>query len=317
MPKLLIFLTLPEAVRRQYCEKIAAKFPDVDLQLVSTSEEASKAIADAHMLITFGAMMRDDVFQRATSLKWVHALGTGVDGIADAPSLPKDVIITSTRGIHGVPMSEMAFLLMLALSRDFPRTVRAQAASRWERWPAKLLSGKTAGILGVGLIAEDLAPRCKAFGMTVIGISETERAVPGIDRFVARDQLDDAVSRIDYLIVLVPYGPDTHHLVGARTFTAMKPSGYLINIARGGVVDEKALVEALNAGEIAGAALDTFVEEPLPPHHPLWSTPNTIITPHLGGFCDVYVDNALPQFETNLRHFLDGNLERMINTHAR
>ncbi len=97
----------------------------------------------------------------------------------------------------------------------------------------------------------------------------------------------------------------------------MKPDAYLVNVARGGVVDEDALVDALNTGEIAGAALDPFVEAPLPPDNPLWKTPNTIITPHLGGFCDVYVENALPQFETNLRHFLDGETDRLVNLEAR
>ena len=317
MSKLLIFLALPEHVRVQYGNKIAPKFPELKIQTVGSRDEACEAIEDADFLLTFGAMMRDEVFQGAKSLKWVHALGTGVDGIVDSPSLAKDVIVSSTRGIHGVAMSEMAFLLMLALSRDFPRTIHAQDQCKWERWPAKLLDKKTAGILGVGLIAEEMAPRCKAFGMTVIGISETERDVPGIDRFCARRALNEVVPELDYLIVLVPYTKETHRLVNAETFKAMKPTAYLVNIARGGVVDEDALAEALNAGEIAGAALDTFVEEPLPADHPLWKTPNTIITPHLGGFCDVYVENALPQFETNLRHFLDGETDRMINVETR
>ena len=125
------------------------------------------------------------------------------------------------------------------------------------------------------------------------------------------------MEEIDYLIVLAPYTPETHSLVNAETFKAMKPTAYLINIARGGVVDEDALVDALNQGQIGGAALDTFVEEPLPSDHPLWKTPNTIITPHLGGFNDVYVKHALPQFETNLRCFLGGEPDRMINLESR
>lgn len=317
MSKLLIFLALPEHVRVQYGQKIGPKFPGLEIQTVGSAEEAVEAIEDADFLLTFGAMMRDEVFSRARRLKWVHALGTGVDGITDQPSLGAGVIVSSTRGIHGVPMSEIAFLLMLALSRDFPRTIHAQDGCKWDRWPARLLDAKTAGILGVGLIAEALAPRCKAFGMTVIGISETAREVPGIDRFRTRSQLNEAVAEIDYLIVLVPYTAETDCLVDAATFEAMKPDAYLINIARGGVVDEDALAAALNRGEIAGAALDTFVHEPLPPDNPLWKTPNTIITPHLGGFCDVYVENALPQFETNLRHFLAGETGRMINLETR
>jgi phosphoglycerate dehydrogenase-like enzyme len=255
MPKLLIFLTLPAHVRVQYGARIAPKFPGVEVQTVATRAEAAEAIGDSDFLLTFGAMMGDEVFHGAKSLKWVHALGTGVDGITDSPSLGEGVIVSSTRGIHGVAMSEMAFLLMLGLSRDFSRTIHLQDAGKWERWPAKLLDNKTAGILGVGLIAEELAPRCKAFGMNVIGISETERDVPGIDRFYPRRALNECAAEIDYLVVLVPYTEATHNLVNAKTFRAMKPTAYLINIARGGVVDEDALVDALKGGEIAGAAL--------------------------------------------------------------
>ena len=317
MAKLLIFLTLPERIRNQYRDKIQHKFPALDIAVAGNREEAAEAIIDADILITFGAMMRDEMYQPAINLKWVQALGTGVDNIVDMPSLGKDVIVSSIRGIHGIPMSEMAFLLMLALSRDFPRTIHAQDSSSWERWPAKLLDNKTAGILGVGLIAEELAPRCKAFGMEVIGISQTEREVPGIDRFVTRDTLNEAAGEIDYLIVLVPYDDSTHNLIDSATFKAMKPSSYLINIARGGVVDEAALVDALEGGEIAGAGLDTFVDEPLPPDNPLWKTPNTIITPHLGGFNDAYPDHALPQIEINLRCFLEGKPDQMINLERR
>lgn len=317
MSKLLIFLTLPEHVRVQYGDRIAPKFPELEIQTVGSREEACAAIADADFLLTFGAMMRDEVFHGAKSLKWVHALGTGVDGITDSPSLDTNVVVSSTRGIHGVPMSEMTIMLMLTLSRDFPRTIHAQDGASWERWPARLLNKKTVGILGIGLIAEQFAPLCKAFGMTVIGISRTAREIAGIDRFASRDDLAQVAGELDYMVVLVPYTPETHNMVDARVFAAMKPDAYLVNVARGGVVDEDALVDALNTGEIAGAALDTFVEEPLPPDNPLWKTPNTIITPHLGGFCDVYVENALPQFETNLRHFLDGQTDRMINLEAR
>ncbi len=317
MTKLLIFLALPEHVRVQYGARLAPEFPELEIETVGTRAEACRAIADADFLLTFGAMLKDDVFQAANALKWVHALGTGVDGIVDSPALGNDVIVSSTRGIHGVPMSEMTIMLMLALGRDLPRTIHAQDRASWERWPARLLDGKTVGILGVGLIAEHLAPLCKAFGMTVVGISRSAREVPGIDRFRGREELTGAVAEIDYLVVLVPYTPETHNMVDAGVFAAMKPDAYLVNVARGGVVDEDALVEALNTGEIAGAALDTFVNEPLPADHPLWRTPNTIITPHLGGFCDVYVDNALPQFATNLRHMLDRQPDRMINLEAR
>lgn len=313
MTKLLIFLTLPEAIVTNYEQALNVLFPDVDIQTVRERQAAAKSIADADILLTFGAMMTDEVVKNAPKLKWIHALGTGLDGIIDLPSLGKGVRISSTRGIHGAPMSEMTFLLMLALSRNFSRTVRNQDRAQWERWPAKLLDSKTVGILGVGLIAEELAPKCKAFNMTVVGISSTPRQVQGIDRFYNRNELKHAAPELDYLVVLVPYAPETHGIVDAGIFSAMKSSSYLVNIARGGVVDEDALIQALTSGQIAGAGLDTFVQEPLPLNHPFWRMENVIITPHLGGFNDVYIDKALPIIEKNLRCFLNREIEKMIH----
>ena len=312
MTKLLIFLTLPEGVVTKYEQALNKLFPDVDIQTVMDRQAAAKSIADADILLTFGAMMTDEVVKNAPKLKWVHALGTGLDGIIDLPSLDKGVRISSTRGIHGAPMSEMTFLLMLALSRNFSRTVRNQDRAQWERWPAKLLDDKAVGILGVGLIAEELAPKCKAFNMTVVGISSTTRQVQGIDRFYHRKELKHAAPELDYLVVLVPYAPETHGIVDEDIFSAMKSSSYLVNIARGGVVDEDALIQALESDQIAGAGLDTFVEEPLPQNHPFWRMENVIITPHLGGFNDAYVDKALPIIEKNLRCFLKSEVEEMI-----
>jgi phosphoglycerate dehydrogenase-like enzyme len=313
MPKMLMLLTLPEDVRAQYGAALAPKFPELDIHTADHHSRVAPHIMEADILLTFAPMMVDAVLAQAPNLRWIHALGTGVDGITMLPSLRDDVVLTSTRGIHGVPMTEMAFMLMLALCRELPRSLRAQADGRWERWPARLLENKTVGIVGVGLIAEVLAPRLKVFGMEVIGVSRSGRAVPGIDRMVRREDLARVAGEIDFLIALVPYEDDTRNLIGAEVLRAMKPTAYLVNIARGGVVDEDALLEALRQGGIAGAAIDTFVDEPLPPDHPFWRLDNVIVTPHLGGFNDAYVGQALPQLETNLRFFLDGTPEKMIN----
>jgi phosphoglycerate dehydrogenase-like enzyme len=269
------------------------------------------------MLLTFGPMMKDEVFANAPKLKWVQALGTGVDGVTDQPSLSKDVVVTNIRGIHGAPVSEAAIMSMLALSRDLPRSVRSQDQNSWTRWPPKLLDNKTVGIYGIGLIAEALAPRCKAFGMTVWGYSSTVREVPGFDRMLLRSDLIPTAKELDYLVLLVPYSEETRHSIDAKVFAAMKPSAFLINVARGGVVDEDAMMEGLKSGQIAGAALDVFQTEPLPADHPLWSMKNVIITPHLGGFCDVYADLALVTVEHNMECWLRGDVASMQNVVSR
>ena len=177
MIRVLILLTLPEQVRAQYYAGLQAKFPEAQFEVVDHHSKAVAAVADKEVLVTFGPMLHDDVLKAAGKLKWIQALGTGVDGIVDRPSLGKGVIVTKMHGFHGPPVSEAALMAMLALARDLPRAVRSQAARKWDRFPAKTLKDKTVGILGVGVIAQTLAPMCKAFGMRVIGISATPRAV--------------------------------------------------------------------------------------------------------------------------------------------
>jgi D-2-hydroxyacid dehydrogenase (NADP+) len=313
MPRVLILLTLPPNVREYYRSTLNTKFPQIDIEVVDHFSKAAPAIGPADVLITFGPMMKDEVFAAARQLKWVQALGTGVDGITDQPSLPKGVTVTNIRGIHGAPVSECAILGMLALSRSLPLSVHAQDEHVWKRPVPKLIDGKIAGIYGVGLIAEELAPRLKALGMTVIGFSSTIRQLPGFDRMHLRSELLQHVGELDHLILLVPYSDESCHVIDARVFAAMKPTSYLINVARGGIVDEDAMMKALESGQIAGAALDVFQTEPLPPDSPLWTTRNVIITPHLGGFCDVYAERAMPAIIHNMGCFLRGDIDSMVN----
>jgi D-2-hydroxyacid dehydrogenase (NADP+) len=313
---ILILLTLPKEVRGEYHHAIRDAFPEHTVDLVENVALIDRYLPDADVLITFAPHLReraDDVFRAANKLKWVQALGTGVDNIADRPALRSDVILTRMHAIHGPPMAEAALMAMLALSRDLPRIIRNQQNRHWERWPARLLEGKTVGILGIGAIAEVLAPRCRMMGMRVIGITSSPRDVAGFDRMVSRDDLAQAVRELDYFVLLMPYSKDTHHLVNARVLAAMKPDAYLINLARGGVVDEDALLEVLHFGGIAGAALDVFSQEPLPQDHPFWTLPNVLITPHVGGFNDGYASQAIPLVLENIRRFAAGDFNNMVN----
>jgi len=315
MSRLLILLTLPPDVIEQYRLRLSRTFPELRIAVAATAESGASQLAYADILITFGQAMKNLKLglESARNLKWVQALGTGLDGITDQPALGADVTVTSMNGIHGAPVSEAALGAMLALSRDTPRAVRLQDRRQWQRWPAKLLHGKTVGILGIGVIAEALAPKCKAMGMTVIGMTSSPREVAGFDRIHASGELLRVLPECDYFVLLSPYSEATHHLIDAKVFAAMKPTSYFINVARGGVVHEAALVEALRAGRIAGAGLDVFEEEPLRPDHPLWSFENVIITTHQGGFCDTYVDLVMPVVEHNMRCFLKGDLASMMN----
>ncbi len=314
MTSLLILLAFPERVRMRYYERLRSAFPQLAVSMVDHKSKVDPYIAETDILLTFGPMLRDDsVVARAKKLKWIQAMGSGVDGIADLPSLRREVILTNIQGIHGASVAEGALMGMLALARRLPQSLRNQERRHWQRWPVGILDGKTVGIFGLGLIAEALAPRCKAFAMRVVGITSAKRDLPGFDRVFGRDELVEAVRDLDFLVLLTPYSPATRHIVGAAVFAAMKPTAHLVNLARGGVVDEAALIAALARGQIAGAALDVFSTEPLPEDNPLWSMPNVIVTPHLGGFYDEYPERALPVVEENLKRFLAGDYAHMIN----
>ncbi len=313
MTNVLIVLTLPEAVRMQYFEHVKKHFPEVRLEMVDHHSKVDPYIAAAEVLITFGPHVANHVFEKAKNLKWVQALGTGVDGIADQPGLRKDVLLTNMHGFHGGPVSEAALLAMLSLARELPRSLRAQARRKWERFPVKLLKGKTVGIFGVGTIAAELAPKCKALGMKVVGVSSAAREVRGFDAMHGREDLEQAVKDWDYFVLLTPFTPGTKNIVDAKIFAAMKSSSFFINLARGGVVDEDALLDALKKKKIAGAALDVFAQEPLPEDSPFWDLENVIVTQHQGGFFDGYPGFALPVVEENMRKYLAGDLKGMIN----
>ena len=313
----LIFLTHPEPTRSGYEKYLKPRHPELNITTVATRDDALKLAPEADILMAFGPQVKTDFFRDTPRLKWVHSLGTGTDGITDSPYLGKDVIVTATRGIHGPPISELAFLLMLAFNRDIRRIERQREAKAWQRFPGRLLEGKTVGILGVGAIAEGLGPRCKAFGMRVVGISRTSRPVAGLDRIYSRAEITQAAAELDYFVLLLPLEADTRNIVDDRVLAAMKPDAYLINLARGGVLDEAALIRALNDKRLAGAALDALATEPLPATSPLWTMPNVIITPHIGGYYDDYPRDAARQFEQSLAHFVAGRPELMLHRDER
>ncbi len=313
MPNLLILTEVQESMRARYKAMLLEQFPQLTINVVGHHTLVEPYIADTDILLCFSPPMADHVVRDAPKLKWIQALGTGVDNIVDLPSLGKEVLVTNIRGIHGAPVSEATIAYMLSLARDMPGSVHAQDKCAWERWPSRLLSGKIVGILGVGLIAEYLAPICKALHMTVIGISGSPRAAKGFDRMVARSDLMNVAGELDYLVALAPLTPETRNIVGEKLLAAMKPTAYLVNVARGGVVDEAALMAALENGTIAGAALDVFSQEPLPPASPLWKTKNLTIFSHLGGYSQGYEDRAMPTIAGNMAKFLANDLKNMSN----
>lgn len=286
-----------------YADQFGAQCPGYDFLAATDNDTALRLAPDAQIIVGLAPVLRPELLAAAPNLEWVQALTTGVDNLLAMSALKPGVALTNCSGFHGPQMSELAFLMMLSLNRDAQRMTRNQATRTWERWPQRLLLNKTATIVGIGAIAEDLAVRCNAFGMTVTGVSDGRDAVPGFAQIFKREALQEAAAACDFLIVLTPYSPQTHHIVDATVFAAMPAHALLINISRGGCVDEAALLDALRSGKIAGAGLDVFACEPLPPEDPLWAAPNVVITPHIGGMSDIYRHQALPLVAENLNAF--------------
>ena len=294
-----------------YKKALANKFPELVVHAAKDEDEIGDFVERMDILLT--VRISDQLLKKASKLQWIHTITTGVDYVIHQPSLRKDILISCSRGIHVPQMSEMALLFMLALNRNLPQFIRNQDAKVWERWPTKLLYQKKVGILGIGAIGEEIARKCKVFGMTVFGIDAVKRKVDAVDYFYGPEDLLTVVREVDYFIIVVPNIPQTRKMIGAEVLSSMKPSAFLINIGRGEVVDEEVLIRHLKSGRIAGAALDAFWAEPLPEDHPFWGMKNVILTPHVGGMSEFCVDQVLGIFEENLRRFLKGERKNLIN----
>ncbi|HVN25305.1 MAG TPA: D-2-hydroxyacid dehydrogenase [Syntrophorhabdales bacterium] len=305
-----ILLAMPDA--EDYHKDLREKFPDLQIHAV-TSEEGIRPHADKVDILITLYRVADDILKQTTNLKWIQVITSGVNYLLSRPSLRKDIIITSGRGIHGPQVSEMAILLMLALNRNFPENVRNQDKRAWVRWKSKLLYQKNVAIVGVGVIGEQLARKCKAFGMTVYGIDIVKRDLDCVDFFYGPEDLLNVAGEVDYLVLVAPSTPETQKIAGKQLLAKMKPTAFLLNVARGELVDDAALMEALDRGQIAGAALDALSTEPLPADHPLWHAKNLIITPHVAGEADMYRKQIMPIIEENLRKFLSGERRNLVN----
>jgi len=299
-----VLIIAPESA--WYAGYLGERFPEVRIDGVDGYADATAFAASVEVLMALAPGLTRELVAAMPGLQWLQAFTSGVDHLLPALADRPDVIVTNARGIHGRQMSEMALLHMLSLGRGTVQLVEAKQRGEWARREQQTLFGRTVGIVGLGSSGEQLALVCKAFGMEVVGISKTVRSVPGVDRVVTRGQLVDVAPELDYLILVVPEDDETRALVDVDVLAAMKPTAFLVNLARGPVVDQAALVEALERGSIAGAGLDVTDPEPLPPSSPLWAMPNAFITPHLGGHSDRYRELVVTVAEPNLRAWLAG-----------
>jgi len=300
-----------------YRDRLREAFPQLQFALFHNAAEASGDLSDIDALICFGIAIEDSILRRAMQLKWIQSLATGVDHFLRCPSLRPNVLITSGRGIHGPAMREQVLYLMMGVSRDAARQVEDKKARVWQRRLWSTLDGKTAVIVGVGVVGIAIGEALKALGMRAIGVTRTPRAVAGFDEMMPTDRLAEAARRADYLINVLPADVPNLGIFSAEVIAAMKPTAYFINGGRGQTVDEAALVAALREGRIAGAGLDVFQKSPLPTDSPFWDLPNVFITPNVGGYIVEYEEQIMPLVIDNMRLFLAGRQGEMKNIVAR
>jgi len=275
-------------------------------------DELDGELADIRALVAMPQALNQALIDKMPRLQWLQTLTAGTDALASL-RLPEDLVVSTIAGIHGPQMAELVFFYMLSFTRDVRAVLGRQQRHEWKPQAQRLLSGAHIVVLGVGKIAEALAARCQAFGMKVTGISNSRREAPGFDRVLPVENLEEAAATADYLVILTPYSPRTHHLVSERVIAAMPGHGVLINIARGPVVDEAALAHALAEQRLGGAGLDVFEREPLPAESPLWDLPNVIITPHVGGWSDQFASQAAPIIAENIRRWFAAPRPGLIN----
>jgi phosphoglycerate dehydrogenase-like enzyme len=296
-----------------YAQAIRARFPALQVLATADRAVALDVLRTADALVVSAPWVDDALLQAGARLRWIHALSSGTDTIMGSAKLPPQTVVSSSRGVHGPQMAELALLLMMALARDLPAMLRNQAGGAWVRWSQPLLWRRRVAILGSGHVARELGLRCKAMGMRVDAVSANPAPQDAFDEVHPRARVLEVVAEADFVVVLTALDDCTRHWVGAATFAAMRPSAFLVNLSRGGVVDERALVDAIESRRIAGAGLDVFETEPLPAGHSLRRLPGVIVTPHIGGQSDIYVDQVLPVLLNNIEAVLAGRPASLAN----
>ena len=313
-------------------DKLRAVSPRVDVhQLTNARFQNVPADLRARVEILYAWGKQFDEAHLFPRLKWLQAHSAGIDALPHKPVWSRPVLVTTASGIHAVPMAEHALAMMLAFRWKLREMDRLQTQStwpegRWDLFAGPEFRGSTLGLVGYGAIGREVARQARALGVRVLAANRSgqrtrqggfrlpdtgdpEAAIP--DKIYPTGLLPDMLPQCDYVAVVAPLTPATHHLFDARAFAAMKKSAFFFNLARGGLVDEPALIEALRRGQIAGAGLDVFEQEPLPADSPLWSMENVIISPHVSGFTPEYDNRTSDLFAENLRRYLAG--EPLLN----
>ncbi len=275
-------------------------------------EKLDDLLAEAEVI--FGGRLPRNLVTRAPKLKLVQMMSAGVNRFLDAERMESQVIMTNVSGIHAIQISEFVLGLMLMFVKQAPLYFQLKQDKQWKRFTLTALRSKTVGIVGLGSIGREVARLAKAFGMRVMATRRSVKRVGRaryIDIMLPQNQLHELLVESDFVVLALPLTTETSKFIGEKELRTMKSTAYLINIARGGVVDEEALIRALEEDWIAGAGLDVFATEPLPTDSRLWELPNVILSPHISGDAEDNPVRTTELFLDNLRRYLNG--EKLVN----
>ncbi len=268
----------------------------------STPEEAAALIGEVEIL--FGASFPLEVVASSTRLRWIQSMNAGVEELLTAEAIPPAVTLTRVVDQFGKPIAEYVFAECLAQVRSLDRTRIAQREHHWDHFVAGTLEGKTLGVAGLGSIGQEIVRKGRAFDLRIHGLSRTGAAAHIVDRHFSPEEWEEFAAGVDVLVLTLPRTAETEGVVGRAVLEAMRPDSLLVNVGRGALVDEPALIESVRAGRIGKAILDVFAQEPLPADNPLWSEPNIVVTPHISG--PSTVEGVGQFFLTNLKRYLAG-----------
>jgi len=295
-----------------FSQRLLSDFPQINVMQLPDYERITEEIADADIAIAWS--IRGDQIAAAKKLRWIHSTAAAVHRLMTSELQASDIIVTNARAVHGPVVAEHAMSLVFAMAKRLPEAAKYQAQRHWAQQEIcetpprpRELRDATMVIVGFGSIGTSLAKLAKALGMRVVAVREhTEKGSEFADAIYGFDELNRALGEGDFVVLAAPVTEKTRHLMNADRLAHLKSDAYLINVGRGVLIDEDALLHALRANQFAGAALDVATEEPLPPHLPLWTTDSVFITPHTAGFTEKMWERHYDSYTENLRRFLAG-----------
>jgi phosphoglycerate dehydrogenase-like enzyme len=296
-----------------FAERLRTEFPEFQVEHFNSYENAAEHIKDAEIML--GISLRPEQFGAARKLRWIQSPSAGVHQFLFPELVNSEVILTNGRDVHGPVVAEQVIAMILALAKQIPAAVRFQQKHVWaqeaiwrDRGGPREIEGATLGLVGLGSIGRNVATRAAALGMRVIAVREhPEKEKPaGVGEVFPTSRLLDLLGRSDYVVLSAPVTPETTGMIGRKQLAAMKRRACLVNVGRGQLIDEPALVDALRDHKISGAALDVFDQEPLPPESPLWDFEDLLITPHTAGMAEKLWERQYALFSENIRRYLSG-----------